>query len=418
MRIVTGLLLLSLSATSKLPAQISDAAKILQYTKSLPTAPAPAFDEARREALAASSISCVDRPEEPPINRNNYLWQYAKPPQILEGYDKNRAFFGCKDWHSAVGSTWMLVSLLKQDPTITLGSDIQDLTTNHFKKPNMDGEYAFFNDLKGPAENFEKPYGYAWLLKLDGEAKSWNNEDGKKLSTALAPLAKWMSERYVFYLYNLKYPYRTGNESNTAWSMGLALDYANLAEDETLKTAVHANTLRLFGKDTKCPTALEPASGDLISACLTEAALMGRVMEQKEYLKWLDGFLPPVYSTAFQIYNSDVDISHLSFNGLDREVQMTLKSHLIGLNFQRATELLTIAYALPKDDPRVAAFRALAAINAKRGYETIGTAGYEGQHWLPTFALLYENESKGPAPLEPEKPKTHPGESPKTTSGN
>jgi hypothetical protein len=145
---------------------------------------------------------------------------------------------------------------------------------------------------------------------------------------------------------------------------------------------------------------------------------MGRVMEQKEYLKWLDGFLPPVYSDAFQIYNSDVDISHLSFNGLDREVQMTLKSHLIGLNFQRATELLTIAYALPKDDPRVAAFRALAAINAKRGYEKIGTAGYEGQHWLPTFALLYENESKGPAPLEPEKPKTHPGESAKTTSGN
>jgi hypothetical protein len=418
MRIVPGLLLLSLAATPALPAQNSDPAKVLQYTKTLPSAPAPVFDETRREALAASSISCVDRPEEPPINRNNYLWQYAKSPQILEGYDKNRAFFGCTDWHSAVGSTWMLVSLLKQDPTITLGSDIKDLTTNHFKKPNMDGEYAFFNDLKGPAANFEKPYGYAWLLKLDGEAKSWNTEDGKKLATALAPLAKWMSERYVFYLYNLKYPYRTGNESNTAWSMGLALDYANLAEDETLKTAIHANTLRLFQKDTKCPTALEPASGDLISACLTEAALVGRVMEQKAYLKWLDDFLPSVYSDAFQIYNKEVDISHISSSGLDREVQLTLKSHLIGLNFQRATELLTIAYALPKDDPRVAAFRGISAINAKRGYEKIGTAGYEGQHWLPTFALLYENESKGPAPLEPEKPKGHPGESPQTTGGN
>jgi hypothetical protein len=417
MRIVMGLLLLCLTGTPASFAQNSDPGKVAQYLKALPPTAAPVFDETRHEALAASSISCVDRPEEAPINHNNYLWQYAKPPQVLDGYDKNRGFYGCTDWHSAVSSTWMLVSLIKQDPTITLGSDIKDLTTNHFKKPNMDGEYAFFNDLKGPAADFEKPYGYAWLLKLDGEAKTWNTEDGKKLATALAPLAKWMSERYVFYLYNLKFPYRTGNESNTAWSMGLAFDYANLAEDTTLKTAIQANAIRLFAKDTKCPTALEPASGDLISSCLTEAALVGRVMEQKDYLKWLDAFLPPVYSDAFQIYGKDVDVSHITPNGADREVQLMRKSHLIGLNFQRATELLTIAYALPKDDPRVVAFRTLAAIDAKRGYEMIGAADYEGQHWLPTFALLYENENKGPAPLEPEKPKPGVSES-QTAKGN
>jgi hypothetical protein len=415
MRLATGLLIMCLAGSPTLFAQNSDPAKVLQYLKTLPPTPAPVFDETRREALAASSIGCVDRPAEAPINRNNYLWQYAKPPQILDSYDKNRAFLGCTDWHSAVGSTWMLVSLIKQDPSITLGSDIKDLTTNHFKKTNMDGEYAFFNDLKGPAAEFEKPYGYAWLLKLDGEAKSWTSEDGKKLATSLAPLTKWMSERYVFYLYNLKFPYRTGNESNTAWSMGLALDYANLADDTTLKTAIQANTIRLFAKDTQCPTALEPASGDLLSSCLTEAALVSRVMEQKDYLKWLDAFLPPVYSDAFQIYDREIDLSHVNTSGADREVQLTIKSHLIGLNFQRALELLTIAYALPKDDPRVAVFRTLAAINAKRGYGQIGAANYEGQHWLPTFALLYENENKGPAPLEPEKPKA--GES-KPANGN
>jgi hypothetical protein len=126
-------------------------------------------------------------------------------------------------------------------------------------------------------------------------------------------------------------------------------------------------------------------------------------------LKWLDGFLPPVYSDAFQIYAKEIDVSHVNSNGLDREVQLTVKSHLIGLNFQRATDLLTIAYALPSDDARVAVFRTLAAISAKHGYEKIGTAGYEGQHWLSTFALLYENENKGPAPLAPEKPKPRPG---------
>jgi hypothetical protein len=81
---------------------------------------------------------------------------------------------------------------------------------------------------------------------------------------------------------------------------------------------------------------------------------------------------------------------------------------LIGLNFQRATDLLVTSYALPKDDPRVAVFKHLAILNAKRGYDKIGIAGYEGQHWLSTFALLYENATKGPAPLAPpEKPKGH-----------
>jgi hypothetical protein len=418
MRIFNGLLVLCLAAASSLPAQTSDPAKVADYLKTLPNIAPPPLDETRLETLAAASIGCVDRPEEAPSNKNSYLWLYPKAPQILDGYDKNRAFYGCSDWHSAVGSTWMLVSLLRQDPKITLGSDVKDLTTNHFKKSNMDGEFAYFNDLKGPAANFEKPYGYAWLLKLTGEAKSWNTPDGKKLAAALTPLAKWMSERYVFYLYNLKFPFRTGTETNTAWSMSLALDYANLTDDTTLKTAIHANTIRLFEKDKNCPTELEPASGDLLSACLTEAALVGRVMDQQAYLKWLDAYLPPVYSEPFQIYARDVDVSHVNPNGPDRHVQLTVKARQIGLNFQRATDLLTIAYALPANDARIAVLKNLAAASAKHGYDKIGTAGYEGQHWLSTFAFLYENENKGPAPLAPEKPKTRSGDAAEPAEAN
>jgi hypothetical protein len=69
--------------------------------------------------------------------------------------------------------------------------------------------------------------------------------------------------------------------------------------------------------------------------------------------------------------------------------------------------LLTIAQALPKDDARGEVFRRLAVMSATHGYAKFGNAGYEGQHWLATFALLYENAMKGPAPLAPpEKPKT------------
>ena len=242
-------------------------------------------------------------------------------------------------------------------------------------------------------------------MKLYGETKGYNSADGRKMAVAIAPLARWMSEKYVYYLYNLKFPFRSGTDTNTAWAMSLTLDGVNLSEDTTLQTAIKANAVRLFSKDKDCPTGLEPQNADNVSSCLTEAALMGRVMEQKDYLAWLDAFLPPVYSDLFQGYAKPIDTSHTSVAGPDAEVQLTAKSHLIALSFQRAYGLLNIAYALPKDDPRVPVLKNLAAMNANHGYAEIGSAGYEGQHFLATYAMLYENAAKGPAPLAPEKPK-------------
>jgi hypothetical protein len=418
-----GLLLLVMtSATMFGDGDGIDAKKISDYLKTLPAVTAPAFTEERKEMLAAFAISCADRPQESPGTRNNYLWGYEKMPQLLENYDRNRAFFGCANWHDAVGSTWTMMTLMRQDAKISLASDIKDIATTHFRKTNVDGEVAFFSAPKPPNPggggniNFEEPYGYSWLLKLYGETKGGNFADGKKLATALAPLAKFMSEHYVYYLYNLKFPYRSGTDTNTAWAMNLALDGVNLSEDTTLQTAIHANALRLFGKDKNCPTGLEPQNADNVSSCLTEAALMGRVMEQQEYLKWLDAFLPPVYSEGFQGYAKEIDTSHTSTAGPDAQMQLNAKSHLIALNFQRAYGLLVISYALPKDDPRIPVLKTLAAINAKHGYDQIDSAGYEGQHWLATYAMLYENAAKGPAPLEPEKPKGRPDRQGQETS--
>jgi hypothetical protein len=415
MRIVSGLLLLTLAGPASLLAQ-SDPAKVAEYAKTLPQVAQPVFDEPRKETLASFAISCADHPQENPGTRNNYLWGYEKMPTILEGYDRNRAFFGCASTRDAIGGVWMMMSLLRQDPKLPLASDIKDIATTHFRKTNMDGEYAFYATPRpvnpdaaggagggggGAAGGGEL---YAWLLKLYGETKGYNNADGKKMAVALAPLARWMSERYVYTLYSLKNPNKLGTDANTAWAMNLTLDGVNLSEDVTLQTAIHSNALRLYSKDKDCPTGLEPQNADNVSSCLTEAALMGRVMEQKDYLTWLDGFLPPVYSELFQTYAKPIDVSHTNTTGPDAQVQLSWKSHLIGLSFQRAAMLLNISYALPKDDARVPVLKTLAYMNAKNGYEQLASAGYEGQHWLATYALMYENAAKGPAPLGPEKP--------------
>jgi hypothetical protein len=414
MKIVLGIVALCMLGGANLVAQAGDAAKVTAYLNSLPAVSPPAFDEARQEMLATSAILCADHPQEAPINRNNYLWQYDKSPQMLEAYDHNRAFFGCGNWHDAVASVWMLMSTLNQDRKIAVASDIKDITTTHFRKTNMDGELNYFsNEHPRPGGlNFERPYGYAWLIKLYGESKGGFSPDDTKMAASLAPLAKWMSERLVFYLYDLKFPYRSGVETNTAWTMSLILDGATLSDDTTLKTAVQNNAIRLFGDDKDCATNFEPQNTDLISSCLTEAALMGRVMDQSAYLKWLDAYLPPVYSDEFQGYAKPVDISHSDTTGPDAQVQQMAQAHLIALQFQRATSMLTISYALPKDDPRVPVLRRLAAMNANWGYANISVGGYEGQHLLGTYAMLYENAAKGPAPTAaPEKPKGREGAS-------
>ena len=375
-----------------------NSARISAYIKSLPNTDPPVFDATEKLSLAALPLSCEDHPQAAPPPNQSYLWLQDDTPRILMDYDKHRAFYGCFDWHSAVNSMWMLVSLLKEDPKIRLAPQMHDTMDNHLKRANIEGEIEFFTKLKGRGARFEKPYGYAWLLKLYGELKTWDDPDAKKLATAVEPFAKMLSERYVSYLYDLNFPVRTGLHPNTALTMGFVLDYTNLVEDPALEHAVKDTALRFFSDDKNCPTAYEPNNGDFVSPCLTEAATMARVLDQKSYVAWLNSFLPPVDSPAFQVYAKDIDTSHGNSKEENADQQMGAKSHLIGLSFERATQLLTIANALPKDDPRVAAFRKLSTINAKHGYDKIGTAGYMGQHWLATYALLYENALKGPVP--------------------
>jgi hypothetical protein len=115
-------------------------------------------------------------------------------------------------------------------------------------------------------------------------------------------------------------------------------------------------------------------------------------MDPVSYSKWLDTFLPPPYAEGFQLYAKDIDAVHgnnRDTTGTDEEGLPN--AHLVGLNFQRAADFLTIAQSLPKDDLRVAAYQKMGTINGKQGYDKIGAAGYLGTHWLATYALLYEN---------------------------
>jgi len=127
MRVQFTILTLCLAGAASLGAQSSDPAtdpvKIEEYVKTLPADKPPAFDEVQRLALAANPLGCEDHPHAAGgggggAGARAYLWQREGKPEIMEDYDKKRAFYGCLDWHSGANSMWMMVSLIKQDPTI------------------------------------------------------------------------------------------------------------------------------------------------------------------------------------------------------------------------------------------------------------------------------------------------------------
>jgi Protein of unknown function (DUF2891) len=396
MRTLCALLAFSLAIAIATPTLAQpDAARDTTYLKTLPTIAPPVLDQAQIVTLAALPLSCIDHPQDAPDHPHDYLWVHDSKRRTVDDYDKTRAFYGCFDWHSAVNSTWTLIYLLKQNPKIALAPIIRQRLTEHLNKTNIAGEVAFFADAKDTeGKNFERPYGYTWLFKIYGELASWNDPDAKKLAANLEPLNKQLTEKYIVYLKRLPYPVRVGTHPSSALTMNFALDSTDLAPNPALKAAVDETALRFFAKDKNCATAFEPGNGDFLSPCLSEAMLLSRVMDQKTFVTWLDTFLPPVDSPEFQVYAADIDTSRTAGAGSnadaeDKDGLLGSKAHLIGLAFQRAAALLRITSALPPNDPRVPVYQRLAAINAQNGFRKIGDAGYLGQHWLATYAVLY-----------------------------
>jgi hypothetical protein len=349
------------------------------YLASLPPAQLPALTEAQALALVAMPLSCLDHPQAIPEQRVDYLWVHDGKPHIVEAYDKSRAFYGCFDWHSSVNSTWTMVAVLKQFPNIAVGRLIHEKLKDHLGKKNIEGEMEFFKNAK----NFEVPYGYSWLLRLYAELMTWEDPEAKKYAENLAPLVQQFSKKLTDYFKDLPFPTRSGLHPNTAFSLGLLLEYTEIIDDPPLREVVSKTANRFFLNDKNCPTSYEPGGTEFLSPCLAEARLMSRVMGAPQFERWLDDFLPPAYSESFKPLTVPVDVS-----GITKEDLLAGKSHLIGLAFERAEAMMGIANALPRKDPRVPVLRRLAAINGNSGFKALADAGYFGSHWLGTYAVL------------------------------
>ncbi|MDE3198125.1 MAG: DUF2891 domain-containing protein, partial [Acidobacteriota bacterium] len=219
--------------------------------------------------------------------------------------------------------------------------------------------------------SFERPYGLAWLLQLAAELREWDDPEARKWSAALRPLADAAVARISGWLPKLATPIRTGEHNNTAFAMGLMLDYAKGAGNANFEMFVASRARDYYLRDVACPTAYEPSGEDFLSPCLAEADLMRRVLSAKEFGSWFAAFLPKAEFEPTRVADpTDGKLYHLA-----------------GLNLSRAWMLEGIAAHLPAGDPRAASLSANALVLRHAGLESIRSEHYEGGHWLGSFAV-------------------------------
>jgi hypothetical protein len=331
----------------------------------------PRFDEKAAERFASLALACVHK--EYPNHMSHLLNSDADvaPPHTL-----TPAFYGCYDWHSSVHGHWLLVRLIRTFSDAKFVPAAREALGQSLTAKNIAQEAAYLRG-KGRA-SFERPYGLAWLLQLVSELKEWDDPQAKEMAANLHPLEEAALERLNDWLPKLPNPVRIGEHDQTAFALGLMLDYARGTSNENFAAVVITKARQFYFNDKACPVAYEPSGEDFLSPCLGEADLMRRVLSNQDFGSWLQTFLPQISVTRGTIWLRPV----VSPDPSDPKL-----AHLDGLNLSRAWMLEGIAAGLPASDRRVPAILAIAEQHRRAGLAAVTGEHYEGGHWLGSFAV-------------------------------
>ncbi|MEM7798275.1 MAG: DUF2891 family protein [Chloroflexota bacterium] len=283
---------------------------------------------------------------------------------------RHPSFYGCFDWHSAVHSHWQILRGLRYSPNWAGREAALSLFDRHFSPANLNKEMAYFRQ----APQFEMPYGMAWLLTLCAELRLSSLIGHEKWLAAFEAFEAHAAERFTLLCETYTYPIRGGLHRQTAFSLGLAYDWAALTGEGTLKGLIKSCAIRLYGADRNGPVAFEPSTSDFLSPTLSEADLMARVLPQAEFEAWLVNFLPVDSLNFYQ----PVDVVDPSDGQL---------AHFAGLNLSRSWMLRHIASRLPADHPHIPKLQTLADAHQTHGLPLALHRDYMISHWVPSFAV-------------------------------
>jgi Protein of unknown function (DUF2891) len=332
-----------------------------------PAAGPPRFDAAAAERFANLALACVHKEYPNKIAHVMNGDADVKPPREL-----TPSFYGCYDWHSAVHGHWLLARLTRQFPGAPFAAKARAALDRSLTPANVAAEVRY---LEGEGRaTFERPYGLAWLLQLSAELREWDDPQARGWADTLEPLVKAAVGRVRTWLPKLSHPIRTGEHNQTAFSLGLMIDWARVTGDREAQSLFETRARELYAKDQACPLAYEPSGEDFLSPCIAEADLMRRLLAPTQFAGWLSAFLPQIGTQGWLVPAVVTDPT-------DGKL-----AHLDGLNLSRAWMLEGIAAGLPASDRRVPVLRATAAAHRDSGLASVTGEHYEGGHWLGSFA--------------------------------
>lgn len=331
----------------------------------------PVLDLSSAERFANLALACVHKEYPNTISHNLNSDADVAPPRKL-----TPAFYGCYDWHSSVHGHWLLARLARTFPDARFAVPARAALRQSLTADNITQEAAY---LRGEGRaSFERPYGLAWLFQLIAELREWDDPEARAMAANLRPLEQAALERMNGWLPKLSYPVRIGEHSQTAFALGLMLDYAHTTGDAKFYGLLESKARQFFLHDRNCPLAYEPSGEDFLSPCLGEADVMRRVLPGPEFARWLRTFLPLISPARKGPWLQPV----VSPDPGDPKL-----AHLDGLNLSRSWMLEGIAAGLPKGNQRLPLIRAAAEEHRHAGLAAVTGEHYEGSHWLGSFAV-------------------------------
>ncbi len=331
-----------------------------------------------KQAVEFAKLALTGVRREFPNKPHNTL---LSPADACPPGELHPTFFGCFDWHSAVHSHWLLVRVHRLFPNCTVADRIVACLDEQFAPEKLQVEVEYFSRPENAA--FERTYGWAWLLCLAQEIRQWDHAQSPRCTEALRPLEELIVHRMVDFLMKSRHPIRVGTHADTAFAVGMMLDYARLLGNADFEKQLITFARESYLSDCDYPFSYEPSGADFFSSGLNEADLMRRILEPGEFANWLTRFFPGLSSrTPASVFDpiGKIDLSD------------GYMAHLAGLNLSRAWTMRGIAAALPAGDGRWGILTESAEIHASVGLKSVFSGHYEGEHWLATFAVYLLSE--------------------------
>jgi hypothetical protein len=296
------------------------------------------------------------------------------PEDVKSPRELHPIFYGSFDWHSCVHGYWTLARCLRRFPDLPEAEAIRALFDEQFTPDKVAREIEYL--ARPSSRGFERPYGWAWALKLQDELL-WHPAQDRRWSDALEPLEAAFVKRFKGYLPLATYPVRAGTHANTAFALVFAKEYALTVEDWDFVRLCHDKVDEWYSSDVDFGAG-EPSQNDFLSPALIEALCMKKSLEPSLFRDWLHLFFPDGGNGEPRALFEPATVSDRT----DGQI-----AHLDGLNLTRAWCWRWIGEAWGIDE----SFRQQAKDAAQKLIDATlphVTGDYMGEHWLASFALL------------------------------